>query len=112
MGPDGMDLYEVFGVGDYSRTYTCPWCGEEFVSDGDTLALIRYCERYGCGCVPESVIDAAAEEGIPDAEIRGFLVEWVDQSVPWYERVSQVWINGHGPFKIRGAEPMEWERGQ
>jgi len=71
MGPDGMDLYEVFGVGDYSRTYTCPWCGEEFVSDGDTLALIRYCERYGCGCVPESVIDAAAEEGIPDAEDPG-----------------------------------------
>ena len=109
-GPDDLDLYDLLGPGDYSQVYECPWCGEEFTADGDTMALICYYERYGCGCVPEEVLDAAQTNGIADADIRGFLVEWVDQSSPWDERKSQVWINGAGPFEIRWVEPMEWER--
>ena len=62
---DGVSLNDLDPDGDYTAKYICPFCGKEFEADGDTLEMCHYFKNYGCGCLPEAILDRAFEKFKP-----------------------------------------------
>ena len=64
-----------------SQEFTCPFCKKAFSFDADTAEMRNYARSYGCGCIPECIIDACFTEGINKAQIQqGIKVTAVDSN--------------------------------
>jgi hypothetical protein len=53
-------------------TFECRFCGAEFDFDTD---MSRHADCYGCGCIPEDILDLAAEFGLTMLDIRTWEVD-------------------------------------
>lgn len=62
LGEGETDTLYDYGIdSDPVGTFKCRWCGESFRFDADCASMRGHARRYGCGCIPEPVVDILPE---------------------------------------------------
>tara|TARA_Y100000310_G_scaffold345442_1_gene465066 strand:+ start:4966 stop:5373 length:408 start_codon:yes stop_codon:yes gene_type:complete len=59
LAPDGYNIGDL-GI-DTTMEFICKFCDKEFMGDADEMQFYNYNVNYGCGCIPEQIVDVIRE---------------------------------------------------
>jgi hypothetical protein len=106
---DSGDI-EVILMQEPTQDFTCPFCDKVFGFDADTAEMRNYARSYGCGCVPECILDAGYIEGLNKAQMKADTITVQPVQAGSYRNRAGFYITFSSTGKRTKIVPNEYGR--